>query len=157
MAPNSNFDYSVDWENQALKPEKYQLQLVAKTVDGRWGWTKDFTISSDEAKTAKNTALGLEKDYTWLYIVGGILLLLLLITATYLLVNELRRKNKKTNKSRKNSLKFKNKLLFSSCCFIIFEFFLFQRHANLFVLGVPQFHFSCLQSHQLVRKQARGG
>lgn len=95
MALNSNFDYSVDWENQALKPEKYQLQLVAKTVDGTWGWTKDFTISSDEAKTAKNTALGLEKDYTWLYIAGGILLLLLLITATYFIGKRAAKKKQK--------------------------------------------------------------
>ncbi|WP_048626978.1 DUF916 and DUF3324 domain-containing protein [Listeria ivanovii] len=83
MAPNSNFDYSVDWENQKLKPGKYQLHLVAKTADDKWEWTKDFTISSDEAKKANNTALGLEEDYTWMYITGGILLLLLVIAATY--------------------------------------------------------------------------
>ncbi|HBM3881570.1 TPA: DUF916 and DUF3324 domain-containing protein [Listeria innocua] len=85
MAPNSNFNYSVDWENQELKPGKYKLHLVAKNKDDKWEWTKDFTISSDEAKKANDKALGLEKDYTWLYITGGILLLLILITVTYLI------------------------------------------------------------------------
>ncbi|EAD5716526.1 TPA: DUF916 and DUF3324 domain-containing protein [Listeria innocua] len=85
MAPNSNFNYSVDWENQELKPGKYKLHLVAKNKDDKWEWTKDFTISSDEAKKANDKALGLEKDYTWLYITGGIILLLILITVTYLI------------------------------------------------------------------------
>ncbi|EDO1145911.1 DUF3324 domain-containing protein [Listeria innocua] len=85
MAPNSNFNYSVNWENQELKPGKYKLHLVAKNKDDKWEWTKDFTISSDEAKKANDKALGLEKDYTWLYITGGILLLLILITVTYLI------------------------------------------------------------------------
>lgn len=95
MAPNSNFDYSVDWENQALKPGKYQLHLVAKTADDTWEWTKDFTISSDDAKKANDTALGLEKDYTWLYIAGGILLLLLIITTTYFIGRRAAKKKQK--------------------------------------------------------------
>ncbi|WP_270997629.1 DUF916 and DUF3324 domain-containing protein [Listeria seeligeri] len=95
MAPNSNFDYNVDWENQALKPGKYQLHLVAKTADDTWEWTKDFTISSDDAKKANDTALGLEKDYTWLYIAGGILLLLLIITTTYFIGRRAAKKKQK--------------------------------------------------------------
>ncbi|PZG47241.1 cell surface protein [Listeria ivanovii] len=95
MAPNSNFDYSVDWENQKLKPGKYQLHLVAKTADATWEWTKDFTISSDEAKKANDTALGLEEDYTWMYITGGILLLLLIITATYFIGRRAAKKKQK--------------------------------------------------------------
>lgn len=83
MAPNSNFNYSVDWENQTLKPGKYKLHLVAKNKDDEWKWTKEFTITSDEAKKANDVALGLEKDYTWMYITGGILLLLVIITITY--------------------------------------------------------------------------
>ncbi|EAE8347168.1 DUF916 and DUF3324 domain-containing protein [Listeria monocytogenes] len=83
MAPNSNFNYSIDWENQELKPGKYKLHLVAKNADDKWEWTKEFTITSDEAKKANNVALGLEKDYTWMYIAGGGLLLILIITATY--------------------------------------------------------------------------
>ncbi|EAC9041728.1 DUF916 and DUF3324 domain-containing protein [Listeria monocytogenes] len=83
MAPNSNFNYSVDWENQELKPGKYKLHLVAKNKDDKWEWTREFTISSDEAKKANEKALGLEKDYTWMYIAGGLLLFILLIIATY--------------------------------------------------------------------------
>ncbi|MBC1376075.1 DUF916 and DUF3324 domain-containing protein [Listeria farberi] len=83
MAPNSNFNYSVDWKNQELKPGKYKLHLVAKNKDDKWEWTRDFTISSDEAKKANKKALGLEKDYTWMYIVGGLLLFILIIIATY--------------------------------------------------------------------------
>lgn len=83
MAPNSNFDYSVDWENEKLKAGDYKLHVVAKTADDKWEWTENFTISGDDAKKANDKALGLEKDYTWMYIVGGVLLLLLIITATY--------------------------------------------------------------------------
>ncbi|MBF2361878.1 DUF916 and DUF3324 domain-containing protein [Listeria marthii] len=96
MAPNSNFNYSVDWENQELKPGKYKLHLIARNADDKWEWTEEFTITSDEAKKANKVALGLEKDYTWLYITGGVLLLLLILTATYFIGRRAAKKNQDT-------------------------------------------------------------
>ncbi|MBC1998886.1 DUF916 and DUF3324 domain-containing protein [Listeria marthii] len=96
MAPNSNFNYSVDWENQELKPGKYKLHLVARNADDKWEWTEEFTITSDEAKKANKVALGLEKDYTWMYITGGVLLLLLILTATYFIGRRTAKKNQDT-------------------------------------------------------------
>ncbi len=98
MAPNSNFNYSVDWENQELKPGKYKVHLVAKNKEDKWEWTKEFTISSDQAKKANKVALGLEKDYTWMYIVGGVLLFILLIIATYFVGKRAAKKKQENEK-----------------------------------------------------------
>ncbi len=96
MAPNSNFDYSVDWENEKLKAGDYKLHVVAKTADDKWEWAENFTISGDDAKKANDKALGLEKDYTWMYIVGGILLLLLIIATTYFIGKRAAKKKERT-------------------------------------------------------------
>ncbi|KXS57681.1 hypothetical protein AWJ02_07490 [Listeria monocytogenes] len=98
MAPNSNFNYSVDWENQELKPGKYKVHLVAKNKEDKWEWTKEFTISSDQAKKANKAALGLEKDYTWMYIVGGVLLFILLIITTYFVGKRAAKKKQENEK-----------------------------------------------------------
>lgn len=98
MAPNSNFNYSVDWENQELKPGKYKVHLVAKNKEDKWEWTKEFTISSDQAKKANKAALGLEKDHTWMYIVGGVLLFILLIITTYFVGKRAAKKKQENEK-----------------------------------------------------------
>ncbi|EIL5148336.1 DUF916 and DUF3324 domain-containing protein [Listeria innocua] len=96
MAPNSNFNYSVDWENQELKPGKYKVELVAKTADDKWEWVKEFTISEEDAKKANKVALGLEKDYTWMYVTGGILLVFLVIATAYFIGKRARKKDEES-------------------------------------------------------------
>ncbi|MBC1575582.1 DUF916 and DUF3324 domain-containing protein [Listeria booriae] len=79
MAPNSNFNYAIDWENQPLKAGKYRLKMVATSGDKTWKWDEEFTIKGDDAKKYNETAVDLEKDYTWWYIAGGALAVILLV------------------------------------------------------------------------------
>ncbi|EOV9529248.1 DUF916 and DUF3324 domain-containing protein [Bacillus cytotoxicus] len=79
MAPNSNFDYAISWENKALEPGTYRLEMKATDGDQKWEWTKKFTIEGDKAKELNETAVEAQKDYTMYYIVGGIVLVILLL------------------------------------------------------------------------------
>ncbi|MBC1435375.1 DUF916 and DUF3324 domain-containing protein [Listeria rocourtiae] len=83
MAPNSNFNYAIDWENQPLKAGKYRLKMVATSGDNTWKWDEEFTIKGDDAKKLNDKAIDLEKDYTWWYIAGGALALILLVLLAF--------------------------------------------------------------------------
>lgn len=79
MAPNSNFDYAINWEDQEFKAGKYRIELTATDEEEIWEWTEYFTIESDEAKEYNEAAVDLEKDYTlWYVIIGAIVILILL-------------------------------------------------------------------------------
>ena len=84
MAPNSNFDFPINWDNKTLEPGKYTLQLVAKSNADEWKFEEDFEITSKESKSLNEEAVELEKaEPNWLLIilsvVGIVLILLALI------------------------------------------------------------------------------
>ncbi|MCH3023264.1 DUF3324 domain-containing protein, partial [Listeria monocytogenes] len=47
MAPNSNFDFVIDWENQPLKEGKYRLKMTATNGVETWTWDEAFTIGKE--------------------------------------------------------------------------------------------------------------
>lgn len=70
MAPNSNFDFPINWDNKTLEPGKYTLQLVAQSSDEEWKFEEDFEISSKESKSLNEEAVELEKaEPNWLLII----------------------------------------------------------------------------------------
>lgn len=84
MAPNSNFDFPINWDNQSLDPGKYTLQLTAKTDEDEWKFEKDFEITAKNSKALNDEAIELEKsEVNWLIVIGGVvggfLILILLI------------------------------------------------------------------------------
>ncbi len=85
MAPNSNFNYMIDWGNQAFKSGDYRLKMTATDGVHTWKWDEQFTIDKKDAQKYNNRAVNLEKDYTWLYIVLGVIGLLLLLLLVFLL------------------------------------------------------------------------
>jgi hypothetical protein len=84
MAPNSNFYYSIDWNNDALKAGTYHLHLVTQSGTFKWVFDRDFTITLAQARKINKKA-NVVRNWTWLYILIGILLLLLIILITYLI------------------------------------------------------------------------
>lgn len=48
MAPNSNFDFPISWENQKFEDGTYTLELTATANDETWNWTETFEISGSE-------------------------------------------------------------------------------------------------------------
>lgn len=86
MAPNSNFDFAVDWDKQRLQAGTYHLDFKIKATGGTLGWhfSRDFTISAADA-AKYNKQAGFKPNYTWLYITIGVLAMLLFVLGGYLL------------------------------------------------------------------------
>lgn len=99
MAPNSNFNLSVPLKGDRLKSGKYTMKIEAygqkdqagtyafKEKDSEkeekyryhWSLEKDFEIKADVAKKLNDSDVTIKKDYTWIYILIGVLLLVLII------------------------------------------------------------------------------
>ncbi len=92
MAPNSNFDYAISWDNKALESGTYRLEMKATDGDQKWEWTKKFTIEGKEAKKLNDTAVEAKKDYTLYYIIGGGLLLIVLLVLVFWLGRRTKKK-----------------------------------------------------------------
>ncbi|RDX01498.1 cell surface protein [Listeria kieliensis] len=92
IAPNSNFNYGINWNNQEFKPDKYTLHLTAWGSGKKWTFTKNFEIKRDEAAKWNNKAVELERDYTMWYVIGGVILVLLLLIGVYVLGRKSRKK-----------------------------------------------------------------
>ncbi|EUJ54381.1 WxL protein host-binding domain-containing protein [Listeria fleischmannii] len=90
MAPNSNFPYAIDWENQPLEPGTYVLKLSANNGEQDWNFTKEFKIG-DNAKDLNKKAVDVEKNYLWWWIIGGAIAAILLFLIIWII---LRRKEK---------------------------------------------------------------
>lgn len=92
MAPNSNFNYAISWDNEALKAGKYTLDLTATEKSGqKWHFTRNFEITSKKARESNKDAVDVKKQtINWWYIIGGIVLVILVGYIVYL-----KRKEKK--------------------------------------------------------------
>lgn len=106
MAPNSNFDFPISLSGKKLEAGEYTLELTATTKADRWHWKKNFTIKADEAKKLNAKDVTIKKDYTWVYILIGIILILLSILLVILI---LRRKQKKEEEERRRRNRIKRK------------------------------------------------
>lgn len=95
MAPNSNFDYAISWDDQEFVSGKYRIEMIASDGDKTWKWTRTFTIKGEAASKFNDSAVDLQKDYKKWYIFGGSFLLLILLIFVFYLG---RRSKKKENK-----------------------------------------------------------
>ncbi|MBE9388220.1 DUF916 and DUF3324 domain-containing protein [Vagococcus salmoninarum] len=108
MAPNSNFNFGINWNNQEFKGGKYRLQLKARSedYDKEWSWEEDFTIESDIAKKLNQRAVELDKNSNLLLylIILALILLIILLVIAYLMKRHLDKKKEmaKGNKQRQN-------------------------------------------------------
>lgn len=105
MAPNSNFNLGINWNNQEFKGGKYQLQLKARSedYDKEWSWDEEFTIASETAKKLNQRAVELEKDSNLLLylIILALILLIILLVIAYLVKRHLDKKKEMEKSSRK--------------------------------------------------------
>ncbi|MBC1501333.1 DUF916 and DUF3324 domain-containing protein [Listeria weihenstephanensis] len=77
MAPNSNFDFSINWNNQRFQPGKYRLKMVMASDNRIWKWEEPFEITSDVAAKLNDTATLTESNDTIWYIIGVSVVILL--------------------------------------------------------------------------------
>ncbi|MGX7418669.1 DUF916 and DUF3324 domain-containing protein [Carnobacterium gallinarum] len=106
MAPNSNFDFPISWNNQELKAGVYTLNLNVTTSGGQWKFSKDFEIKAAESNKLNNSAVELDKDYTTIFIIIGSLLvvtiLLLLVLIFIFRKKRTDKENQATEQKRPN-------------------------------------------------------
>lgn len=93
MAPNSNFDFNISWDNQELKPGKYYLTLEAKDKTAKhWKFEKEFEIKKEESNHMNQKAVEIESNNTIWYS----MMLAIAIVVIVILVLLLVMKKKKT-------------------------------------------------------------
>ncbi|HCM89371.1 MULTISPECIES: DUF916 and DUF3324 domain-containing protein [Vagococcus] len=89
FAPQSNFNFKVDWENEPFKAGKYVVHMVAQSKDTqqKWEWNQDFEITKEEADKFNKTNQNIKekKNYTYIY-VGVFIAILLIATIWFLYV-----------------------------------------------------------------------
>lgn len=86
MAPNSNYNVPFFYGERQLEPGDYTMHLKATTTDPKWEeqtweWTKDFTITREQADEINQAAVNdpEPEPNCLVYVLIGIILLLLLI------------------------------------------------------------------------------
>ncbi|MGG5346544.1 DUF916 and DUF3324 domain-containing protein [Enterococcus sp. AZ192] len=108
VAPNTNFDYAISWENKPFEAGSYQLEMTAKSeaTGQTWEFKQDFTISAKEAKELNEKAVDLEKDYMK-YIIYGVIVFGILLIIIVILLIVLSKKRKKKQRRKKGNGKRK--------------------------------------------------
>lgn len=112
MAPNSNFNYGVNWNNKEFEAGTYRAKVtaVAKDYENKtWNWDEEFTITAKDAKDLNEKAIDLEVKKTpiWVYFAIGGALLLLILVILYLMKRHV---DKKKEAQRKAQLRKKREL-----------------------------------------------
>ena len=111
MAPNSNFDYAILWDNEPLKPGNYTLNLVAKSGKHEWPFTKDFSIAKEDSDKLNKEAVELTDENNipmWVWMLIAVLVLIIVILAIVYFKNKAT-KEKAKKKKRPSSKKKKTK------------------------------------------------
>lgn len=77
MAPNSNFDFMVDWQNHKFEAGDYRIHVIAQNEEYFWEWDENFTITPEQANDANKDAVDLISSIpNWIYIVLAISILI---------------------------------------------------------------------------------
>lgn len=88
MAPNSNFNFGVETNNQALRAGRYTMSTKAQIQDEVWEWSEEFEITVDQARELNSTAVDLETNNMrlYFYIALGVIILLAISLVILILV-----------------------------------------------------------------------
>ncbi|GKT03079.1 DUF916 and DUF3324 domain-containing protein [Furfurilactobacillus entadae] len=98
MAPNSGYRIQMLYNQDTLQPGKYKVDITAKNADHAWHFTKDFTISQQEAKTYNKKDVNNKGISIWWFIIGGALGMLILVLLGIWIFFLIRNRGKKSRK-----------------------------------------------------------
>ncbi|MGM0218052.1 DUF916 and DUF3324 domain-containing protein [Enterococcus sp. AZ126] len=70
LAPNSHFNFELDWGINDLPSGTYTLKMDAKNYDEEWHLSKDFKITNEESKEINASSVFKIKTPTWLKVVS---------------------------------------------------------------------------------------
>lgn len=101
MAPNSRFDYVIDWKNEELEAGDYHLHLVVTDAkDNKWEFDQDFTITAKEAREYNASAVDLveKPKFPWLYVALGVLAALVVGLLLYIILGKRKKDDEEEKK-----------------------------------------------------------
>ncbi|EOH92596.1 hypothetical protein UAW_02993 [Enterococcus haemoperoxidus ATCC BAA-382] len=86
MAPNSTYEFSVDWGVDVIESGDYTLKVHAQNDEEDWKWQKDFSVSAEKAKKMNEETVFKVESPDWLpYVVilaiGSLVLVIVILTA----------------------------------------------------------------------------
>lgn len=86
MAPNSNFDFVIDWKNHKFEAGEYRIHVVAQNEEYFWEWDENFTITPERANDVNKDAVDLVgSNSNWVYILLAILALILVAFLSFII------------------------------------------------------------------------
>lgn len=95
MAPNTNFYYPISLDGKKLEAGEYTLTLDAKAKEGKWKFTKNFTINSEDANKYNQSDVSIKKDNSWIYILILVFLLALISLLLFFIWKQKKKKEQK--------------------------------------------------------------
>ncbi|WP_342669758.1 DUF916 and DUF3324 domain-containing protein [Enterococcus rivorum] len=108
MAPNSSFNFEIDWGTAAVNPGAYTLTLTAANEYNDWKFEKDFTISGTQARKMNEESAFKIITPTWIK-VGAIVALILTGIIVVLIFSRRKKMEAEWKKRRKKRKKRKKK------------------------------------------------
>lgn len=86
MAPNSNFDFMVDWQNHKFQAGEYRVHVIAQNEEYFWEWDEDFTITPEQANDTNKDAVDIINSIpNWVYIFLAVLVLILVAFSSFVI------------------------------------------------------------------------
>lgn len=82
MAPNSNFFYGVNLEDEPLKAGEYTLKVSGTADEEAFSFVKDFTIEAKQAEELNKNSVFVEESNElpiWVYIVIGTMFIIIVV------------------------------------------------------------------------------
>lgn len=81
IAPNSIFNYPLSLEGHSFKAGRYTMDMTVKSEKNTWHFTKNFTITSKEAKDLNNKDVTIIHDegFNWWWLVALVAIILAII------------------------------------------------------------------------------
>lgn len=82
LAPNSTYDFSIDWENQRMVPGDYKMNLVVTdALSNEWIFDEEFEITREESRKINEITIPGEKQKNNLiqYALIGVAIVVLVI------------------------------------------------------------------------------
>lgn len=105
MAPNSSYEFSVDWGVDVINPGEYTLNVHAQNTEEDWNWTQDFSVSAEKAKKMNEETVFKVESPDWLPYVVFLAISALVIVVVVLAIRNKRWKKMVRERARKRKAK----------------------------------------------------
>jgi len=109
LAPNSNFNMPIPWEEDKIEPGNYTIKLNIELENDRYDFEKKFEITKKESIDINNSSMTIinknNNKYIIIFIIVTILLIFVLFFIFFIKNKKKKKKKNLKKRSRKNNTK----------------------------------------------------